>query len=44
MKNSVVTTISGPRYEEEDDGLEAVAVALFGVTIDMSPDPFDEQD
>ena len=43
MKNNVVTTISGPRYEDEDEELEAAAVVLFGVTIDMSPDPSSEQ-
>lgn len=43
MKNNVVTTISGTRYEEDDEEFAAAAVVLFGVTIDMSPDPFDEQ-
>ena len=34
MKNSVVTTISGPRYDWEELG--AAVVELFGVTMGMS--------
>jgi hypothetical protein len=35
MKKSVVTTINGPRYE--DDEVEATVVELAGVEIDMDP-------
>jgi hypothetical protein len=35
MKKSVVTTISGPRYEDEE--VEATVVELAGVEIDMDP-------
>jgi hypothetical protein len=34
MKKSVVTTISGPRYEDEEVG--ATAVDVDGVEIDMN--------
>jgi hypothetical protein len=34
MKKSVVTTISGPRYEVEE--VEAAVVELAGVEIDMN--------
>jgi hypothetical protein len=36
MKKSVVTTISGPRYEDEEVEVEAAAAEVEGVEIDMN--------